>query len=89
MRCPKKKTFETALLSTTLAYSIAKLMKTSDKESALLTKKKKKKIIYGQCYNALQRSQTIDNYRQQPLRKSVRAIKHFTFSHPVSICNDV
>lgn len=43
MRCPKKKTFETALLSTTLAYSIAKLMKTSDKESALLTKTKKKR----------------------------------------------
>lgn len=46
MRCPKKKTFETALLSTTLAYSIAKLMKTSDKESALLTKTKKKDHIW-------------------------------------------
>lgn len=87
MLCPEK-TFESALLSTTLAYSIAKLMEISDKESALLTKTKEK-IMYGKCYNAFQRSQTIDNYRQQPLRKSIRAIKHFTFSSPVSICNDV
>lgn len=44
MHCPKKP-FETALLATTLAYSIAKLMETSDKESALLTKKKKNAIM--------------------------------------------
>lgn len=46
MRCPKKKTFETALLSTTLAYSIAKLMKTSDKNLHYLQKQKKKDHIW-------------------------------------------